>query len=202
MFKEILLLTLLSLGLNSFTWSKSKTNQRNISDFDKVSFLESNIPSHQLDTVFTSNITPQEAKQFATKLLEKINYDEKLILNAYKHDDYNTINKYTLYDINDFITKPYSKVEENFFLIKKYFPFSEVMFPYLYCDTALIKLAKYAGSLGIQLSNSNDWITKEMIEEERLDFERAKFKCSQRVNMTYEEALKAHKIELYKIMVY
>lgn len=191
MFKKFFFLIFLLCGLNKFVWSEEDNlNHTNPSNQSKLKLQEKNADIEQKKLEFYSSMTPQQAKQFAVDLFHKIDIDEKNILNAYKQGDYKTINQYLMYDINDYITKPYSEVEDKFCLIKKYFPFNEEMFPYLLCDRALINFTTYTTSLLNKLQYPDDEYDDALVLKNRLNFEKAKYLCYMKITMDYEEASK------------
>ena len=48
-------------------------------------------------------LTPDEAKHFAVQLLKKINDDEKFLRDAYELKEVETLEKYVMYDWNNYV---------------------------------------------------------------------------------------------------
>ncbi|ORF03604.1 hypothetical protein BGI05_05170 [Snodgrassella alvi] len=191
--KNKLLILLLAISLAGC----GESDGTSVKDASPVSVAISEAVSSQTENVDVSEIAeplkPEEAKSFATKLLKKINDDELYIKDAYKLGEYKIIDQYVLVDLPNYMMNPYSEAEVNS-IGTKYFPESDVMNPYASCDTALRDLSIYAGALSRQLK-SDTAITRKIVREEKEDFEKSRAKCKKRVNMNYEDALKAYNAE-------
>lgn len=141
-----------------------------------------------------NDITPAEAKAFATKLLQKITVDEQFIKDAFELKEYDTLKKYALHDVPEYMNKPYSKVETQVPFISPYFPYSKVMDPYTSCDSALNKLAHLASIMGNVVRDDTAGM-RQILRQEKEKYIAARDKCKKRVHMSYEEALKAYNAE-------
>lgn len=138
-------------------------------------------------------LTPAAAKAFATSLLKKIDDDEKFILDAYQLGEFNTLNKYMLVDLHNFMMKPYSKYEVDD-IGSKYFPLSAVAKPYLSCDTALRDFSGYGFAL-LRLMKDDSADLRKIMRQQKKNFEESKAKCRHRVSLSYEDALKEFNTE-------
>ncbi|EHU3413510.1 hypothetical protein AXE46_RS08095 [Acinetobacter baumannii] len=158
------------------------------------------VPNKKNDQTSTQQITeqkelsPDEAKRFATGLLKKINDDEKLIRDAYELKEEKTLEKYVLNDWNSYVQKPFSEVEEKMGYGHLYFPSSAVMYPYTSCDTAFTDLNLLANALYQQVREDTATMRK-IVRQEDADYLKSKNKCEERVGLTYEEALAAEESE-------
>lgn len=141
-----------------------------------------------------NNITPAEAKAFAANLLKKITDDEQFVEDAYKLGEYETLKKYTLNDVPEYMKTPYSEVEAKVPFRSPYFPYSDVMSPYTSCDTALTKLA-HLSSILADLVREDTADRRKLMRQEKQKYIEARDKCKKRVNMSYEDALKAYNAE-------
>lgn len=135
----------------------------------------------------TEELSPVEAKSFATLLLKKINDDEKFVLDAYELKEQPTLEKY-FYDLQAYM----QPVPDDF--TKSYWPDSDLLSPYTKCDTALRDLQLYANALSHQLRDDTA-STRKIVRQEEEDYRKSKAKCEERVNLTYEEALAADEAE-------
>lgn len=138
-------------------------------------------------------LTPEDAKKFATKLLKLMDEDEKYIMDAFQLGEYQTIQKYMMVDLNKFTTRPYSKKEVKH-IGDKYFPLSEVMYPYTPCATAMTDWDIYLGVLLLQLRKDTAE-ARRLVRQEKKDFDESRKKCRHRVSISYEQALKEDKAD-------
>ncbi|MHA4952226.1 hypothetical protein [Acinetobacter pittii] len=139
-------------------------------------------------------LTPDEAKHFAVQLLKKINDDEKFLRDAYELKEVETLEKYVMYDWNDYVQKPFSSIEEKMGFGHMYFPSSTVMYPYTSCDTAFTDLNLFANALYQQVREDTATMRK-IVRQEEADYLKSKAKCESRVSLTYDQALAADEAE-------
>lgn len=132
-------------------------------------------------------LTPENSREFATRILKKIIDDEKVILQAFDLKETQKLEQY-FYDIQSFIF-PYSNEPT-----KSYWPDSNLLDPYIKCDTALRDLQIYSNALFHQL-RSDTPTSRKIVRQEQEDFENSKMECAERANMTYDEAVKAYEEE-------
>lgn len=132
-------------------------------------------------------LTPEKAKEFAVSLVEKIKEDEKFILDAFELKETEMLGQY-FYDIQSFMF-PYSNEPT-----KSYWPDSNLLDPYIKCDTALRDLQIYSNALFHQL-RSDTPTSRKIVRQEKEDFENSKMECTERANMTYDEAMKTYEEE-------
>lgn len=132
---------------------------------------------------FTSN----EAKDFASELLKKINNDEKFVLNAVKLNQPEELERY-FYDL-----QAYKQPDQKNPTIS-YWPDSKMLSPYLKCDTALGDLQLYASALSNQLKD-NTSVNRKISMQEENDYKNSKAICEKRVSLSYEEAKTAYELE-------
>ncbi|WP_407324356.1 hypothetical protein [Acinetobacter pittii] len=137
-----------------------------------------------------TELTPDEAKKFAIKLLKKINDDEKFIRDAYELKEKDILEKYVMNDWNEYVQKPFSSVEAKIGIGHAYFPSSTVMYPYTSCDTAFTDLNLYANALYQQVREDTATMRK-IVNQEEADYLKSKAQCEAQVKLTYEQALAA-----------
>lgn len=183
--KIILLICTLSL-IGCSEESKNKTQS-----VGEVERLDKGITNAQKkeSIVFESSTikTPEKAKEFAISLSEKIQEDEKFILDAFELKETERLGQY-FYDIQTFMFPDSNDPT------KSYWPDTNLLDPYLKCDTALRDLQIYSNALFNQLRNDTSTARK-IVRQEKEDFEKSKMKCNNRVNMTSDEAIKAYEEE-------
>lgn len=167
--------------------SSAESTAVNTTELKKAKEFQESEPSQ-------NNITPAEAKAFAADLLKKITDDEQFVEDAYKLGEYETLKKYTLNDVPEYMKTPYSEVEAKVPFRSPYFPYSDVMSPYTSCDTALTKLA-HLSSILADLVREDTADRRKLMRQEKQKYIEARDKCKKRVNMSYEDALKAYNAE-------
>lgn len=167
--------------------SSAESTAVNTTELKKAKEFQESEPSQ-------NNITPAEAKAFAADLLKKITDDEQFVEDAYKLGEYETLKKYTLNDVPEYMKTPYSEVEAKVPFRSPYFPYSDVMSPYTSCDTALTKLA-HLSSILADLVREDTADRRKLMRQEKQKYIEARDKCKERVNMSYEDALKAYNAE-------
>ena len=161
---------------------------------DKEQSPSSSAIANNIVSSDVEELTPTEARNFAVNLLKKINDDEQFIRDAYELKEIATLEKYVLNDWNNYVSKPFSPVEEKIGFGHLYFPSSNAMSPYTICDTAFTDLNLYANALYKQLREDTATIRK-IVRQEEADYLKSKAKCEERVNLTYDQALAADEAE-------
>lgn len=141
---------------------------------------------HQLK-INSYELTPENSRVFATRILKKIIDDEKVILQAFELKEPQKLEQY-FYDVQSFMF-PYSDEPT-----KSYWPDSNLLDPYIKCDTALRDLQIYSNALFLQLRSDNP-TSRKIVRQEKEDFENSKIECVERANMTYDEAMKVYEEE-------
>jgi hypothetical protein len=144
-------------------------------------------PVSSSEKQISTEVSSDDAKQFAVQLLKKINDDEKFVLEAYELKEQPVLEKY-FYDIQAYM----QPIPDDF--TKSYWPDSDSLSPYTKCDTALRDLQLYASALSHQLKEDTASMRK-IVRQEEEDYRNSKAKCEERVNLTYEQAVAADEAE-------
>ncbi|WP_336033363.1 hypothetical protein [Acinetobacter bereziniae] len=150
--------------------------------------IEPTVSVQQQNSLVTNKeLTTEEAQQFSKNLLKKINDDEKKILDAFKLKEVAKLESY-FYEIQAYIQPDPNDIS------KSYWIESDLLDPYLKCDTAIRDLQLYALALKNQL-REDSLVMKKISHQELEDYQKSKASCSDRVNMTYDQAVKAYEDE-------
>lgn len=179
--KLILIVSMLAL-----TGCSKKVDSDQLNDSPQAS-SETKVQQEELVDPALKKLTPDEAKSFATKLLKKIDDDEKYVLDAYELKEQPTLEKY-FYDVQAYM----QPIPDDF--TKSYWTDSDALAPYTKCDTALRDLQLYASALSQQLKDDTA-TTRKIVRQEEEDYRKSKAKCEERVHLTYEQALAADEAE-------
>lgn len=156
---------------------------------------QSKIPeSTQQEVNPESEMSEDQAKEFAINLLSKINEDEKFIKDAYELKEQATLEKYVITDWNKYVQTPFSEIEAKEGFGHLYFPKSEVAAPYIPCDTAFTDLQLYASTMSQHLRDDTATMRK-IVRQEEQDYLKSKAQCEARINMTYKQAYEAYEKE-------
>lgn len=179
--KLILVVCMLAL-----TGCSKKVDSDQLNDSPQAS-SETKVQQEELVDPTLKKLTPGEAKSFATKLLKKIDDDEKYVLDAYELKEQPILEKY-FYDVQAYM----QPIPDDF--TKSYWTDSDALAPYTKCDTALGDLQLYALALSQQLKDDTA-TTRKIVRQEEEDYRKSKAKCEERVHLTYEQALAADEAE-------
>ena len=146
------------------------------------------MPTSEVTTELAeSELSPDEAKKFATDLLQKIDDDEQAVRAAYEQKDTASLDRYSTETLVYINPNPND-------MFDTYWIDSDVLDPYVKCDTALRDLYIYTGSLSMQLKNDTESL-RDIAKKEEQDYIQSKTQCEDRVAMSYEEAKQADEKE-------
>lgn len=136
-----------------------------------------------------ADITPKEAKAFAEQLYNKIVKDQQFLEDAFELKEYDILSKYIITDWAAYANAPHQyaprALSKGGFV---YYPSSEVMYPYSVCDTAYSDLNIYAGTMEMLLREDTANL-RQIMRQEKEDYEKSVAKCKHRVELPYSEAL-------------
>lgn len=146
------------------------------------------------EPVIPTEISPEQARNFAKKLYQKIDDDEKFLRDAYQLKEQQTINKYQLKDWPNYVNVPYGEAEAKMQFGHPYFPNSQVASPYTICDAAFSELYSWAGTMNTLLKEDTA-VMRKIVREHEQNYLESKAECSKRVKMTYDQAYDASENE-------
>lgn len=142
-----------------------------------------------------SDITQEEAEEFAKELQKKIHEDEQFLLDAFELKEYETLSNYVITDWHNYANKlhkyaPRAVAEYG----QVYFPNSDLINPYNVCDTAFRDLNLYAGAM-MNIAREDTAIDRKILRQEKEDYEKSKAKCDHRVSIGYVKASEEYENE-------